>query len=362
MTNILKIRENLMRVYKNYEYIIQIAAKFILALLAFNYLNTELGYFETLTGLIPTLFLAVICAVVPVSVFVLIFAIVILLHLFKLSMMLAVIGAVVFLLFYFIYLRFAPEHGILIILYPVLSQFNLQYMLPLIGAMSFNPFAAVPIAFAVIFMKMITYIQEAAGLGLKSEDMKGVMESYQYVFDKLFSDKEIVAYIIVFTVVILVVYGISRLSWDYSWYMAVLVGSLINIIGLAFQASSIENVSIAMIVIGSILGGLLAMAGIFMGGVLDYSRRESLQFEDDDYYYYVKAIPKMKTEESEDTHKEIKKKKTKQKVEKPLEHAHSEQKIEKKSERSSSRTEEKPSDEFFEDIEFEEFDFDDDQN
>ena len=27
--------------------------------------------------------------------------------------------------------------------------------------------------------------------------------------------------------------------------------------------------------------------------VIDYSHKESVQFEDDDYYYYVKAIPKV---------------------------------------------------------------------
>ena len=84
------------------------------------------------------LFLSVICAVVPVAIFVLIFALVVLLHLFKLSMVLSAVALVVFLLFYFIYLKFAPDQGILIVLYPVLAQFNLHYMIPLVGAMAFN--------------------------------------------------------------------------------------------------------------------------------------------------------------------------------------------------------------------------------
>ena len=42
------------------------------------------------------------------------------------------------------------------------------------------------------------------------------------------------------------------------------------------------------------------MLGVFVGFVLevvffsvDYSRTENVQFEDDEYYYYVKAIPKI---------------------------------------------------------------------
>ena len=38
---------------------------------------------------------------------------------------------------------------------------------------------------------------------------------------------------------------------------------------------------------------------------VDYSRSENLQFEDDEYYYYVKAIPKMNVSTQEKTIKRI---------------------------------------------------------
>lgn len=308
MTSLLVLKEKVVGFYKNFEYPIQIIGKFILAMLAFNYVSKELGYFEALTGTVPMLFLSVICAVVPVSIFVLIFALVVLLHLFKLSMVLAAVALVVFLLFYFIYLKFAPDQGILIVLYPVLVQFNLHYMIPLVGAMAFNPFAAIPIAFGVIFMKVIGYLQEAASLGDPGTDVKEIMTSYQYIFDKLLADKEMVAYIIMFTLVILIVYGISRLPVDYSWYIAIGVGTLVNVIGLAMQSSGVEGMSVAMVVVGSVIGGVLAALVQFMGCTLDYARKESLQFEDDDYYYYVKAVPKIQITQAERTVKTYNKK------------------------------------------------------
>lgn len=313
MTNLLVLKEKVVGFYKNFEYPIQIVGKFILAILAFNYINNDLGYFEALTGIVPMLFLSVICAVVPVAIFVLIFALVVLLHLFKLSMVLSAVALVVFLLFYFIYLKFAPDQGILIVLYPVLAQFNLHYMIPLVGAMAFNPFAALPIAFGVIFMKVIGYLQEAASLGDPGTDVKEIMTSYQYIFDKLFADREMVAYIVVFTLVILIVYGISCLAVDYSWYIAIGVGTLVNVIGLAMQASGIEGMSVVMVIIGSVIGGLLAAAAQFMGCTLDYARKESLQFEDDDYYYYVKAVPKIQITQAERTVKTYGKKSKKAK-------------------------------------------------
>jgi hypothetical protein len=308
MTNLLMLKEKIVGFYKDFEYPLQVVGKFVLAFLAFNYINNELGYFEALTGVFPVLFLSIICAIVPVSVFVLIFALVVVLHLFKLSMMLSAIALVVFILFYVIYLKFAPDQGILIVLYPVLAQFNLHYMIPMVGAMAFNPFAALPIAFGVILMKVIGCIQEAAAMGDPGTDVQDIMTSYQYVFDKLFADKEMIAYIVVFTLVILLVYGISRLQIDYSWYIAIGVGTLVNIIGLSMQASGIEGMNIAMIVVGSVFGGLLAALVQFAGCTLDYARKESLQFEDDDYYYYVKAIPKIQMARAEKTVKTFGKK------------------------------------------------------
>lgn len=301
MTKMLEIKEKIVGVYRNFEYPIQVVGKFILALFAFYYINDKLGYFEALTGTLPTLFLAVICAVVPISIFVLIAALVVLLHLFKLSMVLSAIALVVFLLFYFIYLKFAPDQGILIILYPVLAQFNLHYMIPLIGAMAFNPFAALPIAFGVLLLKIIEYLQAAAAIGDPGTDVQGIMSSYQYVFDRLLSDREAIAYIVVFTLVILVVYAISRLSIDYSWYIAIGAGTLVNIIGLAVQSASVEGINVGMVVIGSLIGGLLAALIQFMGFTLDYASKEMLQFEDDDYYYYVKAVPKVQIRTAERT-------------------------------------------------------------
>ena len=52
--------------------------------------------------------------------------------------------------------------------------------------------------------------------------------------------------------------------------------------------------------VGMILGNLVAIAiGFVMEFIfmdLDYSRTERVQFEDDDYYYFVKAVPKKMVE------------------------------------------------------------------
>ena len=48
-----------------------------------------------------------------------------------------------------------------------------------------------------------------------------------------------------------------------------------------------------MVIVGSVISVVIAMIIQFLFFNLDYSRTERLQFEDDDYYYYVKAVPKI---------------------------------------------------------------------
>ena len=57
------------------------------------------------------------------------------------------------------------------------------------------------------------------------------------------------------------------------------------------------DVNILVIFLGSIGGAVIALIAQFFKGVLDYSRTETVQFEDDEYYYYVKAVPKVKVSE-----------------------------------------------------------------
>ena len=52
------------------------------------------------------------------------------------------------------------------------------------------------------------------------------------------------------------------------------------------------NLSIVGLIVGSVVSAALAKALEFFVFNVDYSRTEYVQFEDDEYYYYVKAVPK----------------------------------------------------------------------
>ncbi len=100
--------------------------------------------------------------------------------------------------------------------------------------------------------------------------------------------------IVVFAVVLIITYVIYRLSVDYSWYAAIIVGGLFEIILLLIGNVVLDaSISIGEILLGSICAVIIGIIVQFFKTVVDYSRVENTQFEDEEYYYYVKAVPKI---------------------------------------------------------------------
>ena len=97
----------------------------------------------------------------------------------------------------------------------------------------------------------------------------------------------------IFTLTTCCVYVIRKINMDHAWTFALVTGVLIELIGL-FVGYTLIGVSDKTIIL--LVGNLISLAigfvleFFFMN--LDYARTERIQFEDDEYFYYVKAIPK----------------------------------------------------------------------
>ena len=65
------------------------------------------------------------------------------------------------------------------------------------------------------------------------------------------------------------------------------------------------HISYGPIILSSIIGILLGFVLELVFFSVDYSRTERVQFEDDEYYYYVKAVPKVVVATPEKTVKHI---------------------------------------------------------
>ena len=84
------------------------------------------------------------------------------------------------------------------------------------------------------------------------------------------------------------------MSIDYAWSIAIGTGAVVDFVVLLL-GSMVMGVSLKVlpVLLGSLISAGLAILLQLAVFSMDYSRTEYVQFEDDEYYYYVKAVPKM---------------------------------------------------------------------
>ena len=292
MSGIIKARDAIRDFLRKYDEIISPLFRFVAAWLMFWSINKLYGYSDLFGRSIVTFLLSVICALVSGPVAVLIGSAVIIFSSFFVSKEIGIITFLLFMIAYFMYLRMFPDCGWIIFFVPIMYILKLNYAIPLIVAIFAGASGMVPVAIGVFLYKYSFCVKEINDMLAAAVDKKDV-DVYQYLIDNVLKDKEILFVAVVSALVILITAFIYILPFNYSWYVAIGVGGLFNImIAMLTSASMSVDVAAGELVIGTIIGMLVGVLVTVCKRLVDYSRKEIVQFEDDDYYYYVKAIPK----------------------------------------------------------------------
>ena len=114
---------------------------------------------------------------------------------------------------------------------------------------------------------------------------------------KTFNMNKMLLMVITCAVVVIAVYMIKSLPVDYSWKIALGMGVVVNILIILIGCTALEvDMSIGGVFVSTMISALIVLIIQFFIFNVDYSRTENVQFEDDEYYYYVKAIPKVSVE------------------------------------------------------------------
>lgn len=296
MTNLLEIKDRLIRFYSKYETYLFPVVKFIVAIVLFTVINMNIGFMEKISQFPIALILALVCAILPVNATIWLAAFVVLADMYALSMEVAVTTLVLFAALFFLYFRFAPKDGFAAVLTPVCFKLNIPYVMPIGCSLLRDAYSVVAIICGTVIYYFLDGIHQNSGT-LKNVVADGGTAATTSKFDisvgQLLSNKEMYLVIAIFTITAIVVYLVRRLEVEHAWTLAIISGVLIEVVGL-FAGYLVLNVSgkTLGLLIGNILSLLISFVIQFLFMNLDYARTERVQFEDDDYYYYVKAVPK----------------------------------------------------------------------
>lgn len=279
--------------------------QFVLALVTFMVINDHVGFMKAMTSPIISFGLAVVCTFLPLSMTVVMATALILLHMYSVSLGIFAMTAVLFLIMYIFYLRLAPKMALIVLLMPIAFFLKIPYVVPVACGLMASPGSLVAVISGGIVCYMMDYVKKAAA-SIEGADIKSMLSQATDYVSKVFQNKELWVMIIAFVICFFVVFTLRRSSMDHAWKIAVLVGIVVNVVvivagdialGVHTSYSALIGGSIVSLVTGLVLE-------VFFFSV-DYTRGERLQFEDDEYYYYVKAIPKVSVAKSEKTVKRI---------------------------------------------------------
>lgn len=293
MTNLLVMKEYIKSYYSKYEEFIVPVLKFLLGIILFATINGRVGYMEKIDNLVIVLVAALLCSFMPLGLMVFLCAVFLLIHIYALSLECVAVLLMAYLFIAVIYLRFSPKNHLILLLTPLLFVWKIPYVLPIAAGLFGTPASAAALVSGVVIYYVLSYVTGNA-VALGAVESESALQRFKDVTTGVTGNREMIIVAAAFAITVVLVYVIRRMSISYSRAIAVLVGTLTDIVILLVGDLMYDaNFSIAVVVFGSILGALLALAMQFFHFNLDYARTEKVQFEDDEYYYYVKAVPKM---------------------------------------------------------------------
>ena len=147
MYKILELREKIKVLYSKYSMYIDAALKFIMALVGMIVINSNIGTMSVLKNPLVVVIIALVGALIPKTITVMILMLTIVVHVFSIAMEAALVVGLLFVLMYLLFFRFTSKESIVLVIMPVLFFLNIPYVLPILLGLVASPVSIVSIAF-----------------------------------------------------------------------------------------------------------------------------------------------------------------------------------------------------------------------
>lgn len=292
MVQLLKIKEHIYRFIGKYEIYAMAVFRFLVAFLAFSLINHQIGYMDILKEYPIALLCALLCSFLPSGMMLFFGALLILLNCYALSLELCGIVALIFVALFCIYYRFTSKKGIYTVLTSVLGIAGIPYVMPVAAGILDRIYTVVAVVCGEFVYFLLKSVNQNAALFLAKETITKKSVVTLAVL-QIFTDKEMYFYLAAFAAAAVIVSCVRRLSVDHARTIAIVLGIAVQL-GVICSGEIYlgETGRIVRVILGCMVSLVIALVLDFMILSVDYSRVEHTQFEDDEYYYYVRAVPK----------------------------------------------------------------------
>lgn len=294
MDNMRQYRELIQKIYGKNDYWIVPIFRSLFSMFLFFSLNRYLGMTGKPANPLVILILALLSFFLPFSFVPCLAGLFLLYYFYTKSLLLLGIGLLFFILIFIIQSSIRGKYAVLIAVMPLCYFMGIPYFLPLLVGLSMGLSAVLSLSLGILVYYFLQFIREYKEQLILSGDLLEQFDGLSKKMTPLLQNKEMIVMLMLFTLAALSIYVIRNFSFNYSWIIALITGICVE--GLVFFVlpSLSVKMNIGLSLLSYLVSILFSFVVLFLLRDADYRGTEFVQFEDDAYYYYVKAIPKNK--------------------------------------------------------------------
>ncbi len=295
MMALLLLKSKIKNFYEQYYQIVRRVIKFVLMFCSFMVVTNRLDFDPVLGNLWFLLLLAIFCGVTPDVVSITVTFVLICAEVWQVSLLLAVIFMLILLIYFLLFGRIEKEHGILVFAIPILFSIHLGYVVPFVVALFASPMLVPAMLMGLVLHFMMLGVSEFVLASARMTEGIDAFSGIRYILDYVVKNKEIIVVMVAFIVTYICVFLIRKMKAKNAMQISILVGTIALMAVMLLSNIILDlNLEIWTLTCECLIAMVLAYIIQFFYISLDYHGTRKLQFEDDEYYYYVTAVPKMK--------------------------------------------------------------------
>ena len=184
MEKLIVFKDKLKSIYSKAGIWIKHGLIFVLAFLSFFVIGRQIGYNSLLSNPFVCIAAALVCALFPINVTVVLATLFIIIHLLSLSLELSIIAVLVILIVYLLYFRLAPKTGFLVILTPLLFCLNIPYAIPIVAALTVGMTGIIP-TLCGIFIYYLVDFASSYGTVISTLDADNALQNIEFIFNNI---------------------------------------------------------------------------------------------------------------------------------------------------------------------------------
>lgn len=311
MNKLISFRNKIESIYLKNSRLFGFIGRMLITFACLMILRASVNFNSVLSSIWAVIVLSIICGFVPMRFLMVIVLAYTVAQVFTLSTALGIVFLIILAVMYLLFFRYAPTYGPALMLMPILFILRIPVLIPILLAIIGPAISVIVVIFGTLFFYLIYFLDMNAATFASTT---GTLEftKVEILVEGVFRNNEFLLILAVLFAVFMIVHFLKRINYNYSVEIAIAVGTgayIVLSIGAELILHTLTTQRLLGFVIGGLVSGALALLINSIFRPLDYSRTETVEFEDDEYNYYVKAVPKATFEKESVQVKRINKRK-----------------------------------------------------